>query len=256
MLDHDQAALEFTLGRGREHYLANIETCKRLLESGESYEICLTNTLTLPAPRDSFELYRVLRRVNPAPYSAYLRMQEGAVLSSSPERFLRVTRDRTIEAKPIKGTARRDAAPGADAAARDALARSPKDRAEHLMIVDLLRNDLGLVSQIGSVHVPRLMDVESYETVHQLVSTIRGRLRDDVDLVDCLRATFPGGSMTGAPKLRTMEIIDALEGAPRGVYSGRARLPRAERDRRPEHRHPHARRDARPARRSARAARS
>jgi para-aminobenzoate synthetase len=191
-----------------------------LLESGESYEICLTNQLALAPLRDTFELYRVLRRVNPAPYSAYLRMPEGAVLSSSPERFLRVTRDRTIEAKPIKGTARRGADAAADRAARDALARSPKERAEHLMIVDLLRNDLGLVSQIGSVHVPALMDVESYETVHQLVSTIRGRLRDDVDLADCIRATFPGGSMTGAPKLRTMEIIDALEGAPRGVYAG------------------------------------
>ena len=220
MLDHGQAALEFIPSRGREHYMANVETCKRLLESGESYEICLTNTLALPAPNDTFELYRVLRRVNPAPYSAYLRMREGAILSSSPERFLRATRDRTVEAKPIKGTARRHADPAADAAARDALARSPKDRAEHLMIVDLLRNDLGLVSQIGSVRVPRLMDVESYETVHQLVSTIRGRLRDDVDLVDAIRATFPGGSMTGAPKLRTMEIIDALEGAARGVYSG------------------------------------
>ena len=221
MLDHARGrARRSRCSRGREHYLANIETCKRLLEAGESYEICLTNTLALPAPRDPFELYRVLRRVNPAPYGAYLRMREGAVLSSSPERFLRVTRDRTVEAKPIKGTARRGADAAADAAARDALARSPKDRAEHLMIVDLLRNDLGLVSQIGSVHVPKLMDVESYETVHQLVSTIRGRLRDDVDLVDCIRATFPGGSMTGAPKLRTMEIIDALEGAPRGVYSG------------------------------------
>ena len=220
MLDHGEAALEFQLSRGREHYMANVETCKRLLESGESYEICLTNRLVLPALRDTFELYRVLRRVNPAPYSAYLRMQEGAILSSSPERFLRATRDGTVEAKPIKGTARRDAAPDADAAARDGLARSPKDRAEHLMIVDLLRNDLGLVSQIGSVHVPKLMDVESYQTVHQLVSTIRGRLRDDVDLVDCIRATFPGGSMTGAPKLRTMEIIDTLEGLPRGVYSG------------------------------------
>jgi para-aminobenzoate synthetase len=220
MSDHDQAALEFELSRGREHYLANIETCKTLLESGESYEICLTNTIALPAPPDPFGLYRVLRRVNPAPYSAYLRMPEGAVLSSSPECFLRVHRDRRVEAKPIKGTARRDADATVDALARDRLARSPKDRAEHLMIVDLLRNDLGLVAQIGSVHVPALMDVESYETVHQLVSTIRGRLRDDVDIVDCIRATFPGGSMTGAPKLRTMEIIDALEGAPRGVYSG------------------------------------
>ncbi|MDP2710765.1 MAG: aminodeoxychorismate synthase component I [Solirubrobacteraceae bacterium] len=220
MLDHGETALQFTLSRGREHYQANIETCKRLLESGESYEICLTNQLALPAVRDTFALYRVLRRVNPAPYGAYLRIAEGAVLSSSPERFLRATRDGTVEAKPIKGTARRHPEPAADVAARDALARSPKDRAEHLMIVDLLRNDLGLVSQIGSVHVPKLMDVESYATVHQLVSTIRGRLRDDVDLVDCIRATFPGGSMTGAPKLRTMEIIDGLEGQPRGVYSG------------------------------------
>ncbi len=219
-LDHAEAALQFTLRRGREHYMANIETCKRLLEAGESYEICLTNQLDLPAVADTFALYRVLRRVNPAPYSAYLRLPEGAVLSSSPERFLRVTRDRTVEAKPIKGTARRSRHAAADAAARDALARSPKDRAEHLMIVDLLRNDLGLVSQIGSVHVPKLMDVESYETVHQLVSTIRGRLRADVDVVDAIRATFPGGSMTGAPKLRTMEIIDGLEGAARGVYSG------------------------------------
>ena len=218
--DRADEALSFALRRGREHYLANIETCKRLLEAGESYEICLTNTLTLPALGDPFEVYRVLRRVNPAPYSAYLRMAEGAVLSSSPERFLRATRDRTVEAKPIKGTARRHADAGADLAARDALARNPKDRAEHLMIVDLLRNDLGLVSQIGSVHVPKLMDVESYETVHQLVSTIRGRLRNDVDVVDAIRATFPGGSMTGAPKLRTMEIIDALEGTARGVYAG------------------------------------
>ena len=213
-------AVEFELARGREHYMANVEACKRLLEAGESYEICLTNRMTLAPQPEPFELYRVLRRVNPAPYSAYLRMAEGAVLSSSPERFLRVRRDRSVETKPIKGTARRHADAHADDAARDGLLKSAKDRAEHLMIVDLLRNDLGLVSQIGSVYVAKLMDVESYETVHQLVSTIRGLLRDDVDLGDCLRATFPGGSMTGAPKLRTMEIIDGLEGAPRGVYSG------------------------------------
>jgi para-aminobenzoate synthetase len=218
--DHEHAALEFGLLRGRERHLANVETCKALLAAGESYEICLTNTIALPAPGDTFELYRVLRRINPAPHGAYLRMDEGAVLSSSPERFLRVARDRSVEAKPIKGTARRGSDAAADALARERLASNPKDRAEHLMIVDLLRNDLGRVAQAGSVHVAELMDVESYENVHQLVSTIRGRLRDDVDVVDCIRATFPGGSMTGAPKLRTMEILDALEGAPRGVYSG------------------------------------
>jgi para-aminobenzoate synthetase len=211
---------EFVLARGREHYMANVEACKRLLEAGESYEICLTNRITLPPPTDAFELYRALRRVNPAPYGAYLKLREGAILSSSPERFLRVRRDRSIETKPIKGTARRRSDPHADALERDRLVTSAKDRAEHLMIVDLLRNDLGLVSQIGSIYVAKLMDVESYETVHQLVSTIRGLLRDDVDLADCIRATFPGGSMTGAPKLRTMEIIDDLEGGARGVYSG------------------------------------
>lgn len=218
--DDARAPPTFALARSREHYMANVEACKRLLEAGESYEICITNEIALAAPRDAFALYRVLRRVNPAPYGAYLRMREGAVLSSSPERFLRVRRDRSIETKPIKGTASRRADPQADAAAHTRLLSSAKDRAEHLMIVDLLRNDLGLVSQIGSVYVAKLMAVESYETVHHLVSTIRGLLRDDVDLADCLRATFPGGSMTGAPKLRTMEIIDGLEGAPRGVYSG------------------------------------
>ena len=219
--DGEPAAVAYDLARGREHHMANVEACKRLLEAGESYEICLTNAISLPAPHDAFELYRVLRRVNPAPYGAYLRTREATVLSSSPERFLRVRRDRSVETKPIKGTAPRDAAePLADAAARDRLAASAKDRAEHLMIVDLLRNDLGRVAQIGSVYVAKLMDVESYETVHQLVSTIRGLLRDDVDLADCIRATFPGGSMTGAPKLRTMEIIDDLEAAPRGIYSG------------------------------------
>ncbi|MEJ7825945.1 MAG: aminodeoxychorismate synthase component I [Solirubrobacteraceae bacterium] len=218
--DREQAAPSFALSRERAHHLANVEACKRLLEAGESYEICLTNRIVLPAVEDTFGLYRILRRVNPAPYGSYLRMREGAVLSSSPERFLRVRRDRSVETKPIKGTAARRADPRADDAARDALLRSPKDRAEHLMIVDLLRNDLGRVSQVGSVYVARLMDVESYEGVHQMVSTIRGLLREDVDLVDCIRATFPGGSMTGAPKLRTMEILDGLEGSARGVYSG------------------------------------
>jgi len=212
--------VQFHLSRSHRQYLDDIARCKRELTDGETYEICLTNKVTAEVRPEPLPLYRTLRRVNPAPFSAFLRVGESAVLSSSPERFLSVGRDRWAEAKPIKGTCRRGETPAEDIRLAEELRADEKTRAENLMIADLLRNDLGVVCEVGTVHVPYLMHVESYETVHQLVSTVRGLLREDVEPPDCIRACFPGGSMTGAPKKRTMEIIDQLEGEARGVYSG------------------------------------
>ncbi len=210
----------FTLRRSVSRYREDIAACKDYLTAGHSYEICLTNTLAGEVRTEPLELYRALRRANPAPFASFLRFGNSAVLSSSPERFLSVDCQWRAEARPIKGTSRRGADPEEDRRLALALAADRKSRAENVTIVDLMRNDLGRVCELGSVEVPELARVETYETVHQLVSSVRGRLRADVGAAGCARACFPPGSMTGAPKLRTMEIIDELEGAARGVYSG------------------------------------
>jgi para-aminobenzoate synthetase len=204
----------------RGAYLDRIADCLEEIRDGESYEVCLTNAVTAPIAIDPPRTFSWLRRRSPVPYGALLEFPDAAILSASPERFLTVGRDRIVESKPIKGTRPRGATPADDEALHADLATNVKDRAENLMIVDLIRNDLNRVCEIGTVHVPKLFDVETYAPVHQLVSTIRGTVRPDASAVDCVRETFPGGSMTGAPKLRTMQIIDRLEDGPRGFYSG------------------------------------
>ncbi|MEU5691995.1 aminodeoxychorismate synthase component I [Actinosynnema sp. NPDC020468] len=205
---------------GKREYLRLVERAQREIAAGESYEVCLTNAVTGWGEVDPFEAYRFLREHNPVPFGALLRFGRLAVLSTSPERFVSVGRDGTAEAKPIKGTRPRGPTPEEDERLRRDLASSEKDRAENLMILDLLRNDLGRHARLGSVHVPKAFDVESYATVHQLVSTVRARLAPGVSAVRGVQAAFPGGSMTGAPKVRTMQIVDELEAGPRGVYSG------------------------------------
>jgi para-aminobenzoate synthetase len=218
--DDPGAHVGFRCGRGRERYLADILRSQAELAAGESYEVCLTDQISTDASPEPFALYRRLRRANPAPFAAFLRFGDRAVVSSSPERFLSVDRDRTVQARPIKGTVSRSEDRAEDERRRQELAEDEKTRAEHLMIVDLLRNDLGRVCEVDSVRVPDLMVVEPYATVHQVVSTITGRLERHRSAAECVRACFPGGSMTGAPKERTMEIIDDLEAEARGVYSG------------------------------------
>lgn len=188
--------------------------------AGDIYQANLTRRYQTHYSGDPYSLYRRLRQHNSAPFAAYIKDENHVIASASPERFLKLT-GRSVETKPIKGTTRRDLhSPAHDRKLAVNLMNSEKDRAENLMIVDLMRNDLSRVCQPGSIKVPKLLDIETYATVHHLVSTVEGKLQPDKTAVDLLQATFPGGSITGAPKIRAMEIIAELETTCRGVYCG------------------------------------
>jgi para-aminobenzoate synthetase component 1 len=203
----------------RTDYLRHIATIQHYIREGDCYQVNFAQRFRGRLQGEPWAAYRRLRQVNPAPYGAYLSNPLLTVLSSSPERFLGLSNGR-VETRPIKGTAPRSTDPLRDEALRQGLAQSAKDRAENLMIVDLLRNDLGRVCRIGSVRVTKLFDIESFARVHHMVSTIEGELDSGRDALDLLRACFPGGSITGAPKRRAMEIIEELEDCRRGIYCG------------------------------------
>jgi len=208
-------------------YRDAFDQVQEALRAGDTYEANLTYRTTVVAEADPVETYLRLRSINPAPYAGFLQHDiadhAAWLLSSSPERYALIDADRTIETRPIKGTTPRGATEAEDAANAELLRTDPKLRSENLMITDLLRNDLAMVCEPGTVEVPDLMKVESYPSVHQLVTTVRGHLRDEIFTVEALRRLFPAGSMTGAPKRRTMEIIARAEehlGGPRAAYSG------------------------------------
>ena len=204
----------------REGYLDAVARVIEYVYAGDIFQANLSQRLEAPLAGTPFELYRRLWQRNPAPFAAYLAFGDVVVVSSSPERFLCVDAGRRVETRPIKGTRPRGVGPEHDAALALALAESDKDRAENVMIVDLLRNDLSRVCQPGTVRVPELFALEHYQTVHHLVSTVVGELAPELDALDLLRAAFPGGSITGAPKVRAMQIIAELEPTQRGVYCG------------------------------------
>jgi len=205
---------------GDPEYLAAIVACQDSIRAGDAYQLCLTNSARARTDADPLAVHLRLRQASPAPYAGYLRIAGEVLVSSSPEEFLRVEADGRVRTRPIKGTRPRGATVAADLELRAELEASEKERAENVMIVDLMRNDLGRVCKVGSVEVSHLLAVESYAQVHQLVSTVEGMLSPGLGAVDAVAACFPAGSMTGAPKLSAMRILNRLEGGPRGAFAG------------------------------------
>jgi para-aminobenzoate synthetase component I len=203
-----------------EDYRQAFGRIQAYIQAGDCYQVNFAQRFRAPCAGDAWAAYQALRAACPTPFSGFQSLPEGgAVLSLSPERFVKVSEGH-VETRPIKGTRPRGATPDEDAAHAAELLASPKDRAENLMIVDLLRNDLGRTCRIGSVRVPELFSLESYPNVHHLVSSVTGELAQDKDALDLIAGSFPGGSITGAPKIRAMQIIDELEPTRRGLYCG------------------------------------
>ncbi|MEL6858025.1 MAG: anthranilate synthase component I family protein [Pseudomonadota bacterium] len=214
--------LEWALDVSKRDFVASVQQLQTLIEEGDLFQANLSQNLSalVPAACTPLSLYLAARRSNPAPFSAFAQIDDRAIISTSPERLIHADADGTVEARPIKGTIKRACDEQADAALQKALLESEKDRAENTMIVDLLRNDLSRVCEAASVEVNELCALESYAGLHQLTSSITAKLSADKDIFDLLEALVPGGSITGAPKTRSVEVIEALEQGPRGMFCG------------------------------------
>jgi para-aminobenzoate synthetase component 1 len=203
----------------KEDYISKVKAAKRYIAQGDIYQINIAQKFLIPWTGDPFTLYKAVVEKSPAPFSTYMDFDTFQIISNSPERLLK-TEGRSIRTEPIKGTRRRGASKSEDLALIEELKKSPKERAEHVMIVDLERNDLGMICETGSVKVEEFEQVLTLPGLHHMVSVVTGRIKDGLSSPECLRAIFPGGSITGAPKIRAMEIIDELEPEARGLYTG------------------------------------
>lgn len=218
-VNHNYSIQEFSSNFSREEYEETVEKVRKYIEEGHIYITNLTQRFLKEVKEEPYNIYKKLRLLSPAPFAAYLNYEDFKILSSSPERFIKIE-DKVVQTRPIKGTRPRGKTKKEDENNREELKNSEKDKSELLMIVDLERNDLSKVCAEHSVKVLELFEIEEYSTVFHLVSNINGRLREDKDCIDCIKATFPGGSITGAPKIRSMEIIEELEGLKRNIYTG------------------------------------